>query len=257
MMPMHVLLLLAFLQAPAAGEPLRSGCSSADEQIAVVAAGDSVQIQMALGGEEKTCYKLRVTTSGETLTGYVLGEGLPAIAEFVWHRQKASVEAAEAEARRALLPPVQPVANDLAKPPADPLISTQFEDFSGRDPSGKVVSLSGLKGRVVLVTFWSPKSATSIGHLSSVQVLYQQLHSAGLAAVGVSADPNPYHITEALDDAILTWPQIPDRTGLAAHYHVEGKAGKTFVLDSSHRIVASGTMGPELEKTVRDLLAAK
>src|SRR5258708_27923423 len=98
-MPMHVLLLLAFFQAPAAApEPLRSGCSSADEQIAVVAAGDSVQVQMALGGEEKTCYKLRLTRSGETLTGYVLGEGLPAITDFVWHRQKASVEAAQPQA---------------------------------------------------------------------------------------------------------------------------------------------------------------
>jgi peroxiredoxin len=254
---MHALLLLAFFQAPVTAEPLRSGCSSADEQIALVAAGDSVQIQMARGGEEKTCYKLRVTRSGEALTGYVLGEGLPAIADFVGQRQKASVEAAEAEARRALLPPSPPVSNALAKPAEDPFVSSQFADFSGRDPSGKAVSLSGLKGRVVLVTFWSPKSATSIGQLSSIQVLYQQLHSAGLAAVGVSADPNPYHITEALDDAILTWPQIPDRSGLAAHYHADGKAGKTFVLDSSHRIVASGTMGPELEKTVRDLLAAK
>jgi peroxiredoxin len=256
-MPMHVLLLLAFFQAPAAAEPLRSGCSSTGEQIAVVSAGDSVQVQMALGGEEKTCYKLRLTRSGETLTGYVLGEGLPAIADFVWHRQKASVEAAEAEARRALPPPPQPAANDLAKRPADPLISTKFDDFSGRDTTGKAVSLSGLKGRVFLVTFWSPKNATSIGHLSSVQVLYQQLHSAGLAAVGVSADPNPIHMAEALDDAILTWPQIPDRSGLAARYHVDGRDGKTFVLDSSHRIVATGTMGPELEKTVRDLLAAK
>ncbi len=256
-MPMHALLLLAFLQAAAGGEPLRSGCSPDDEQIAAIAAGDRVQVEMSLAGEDKTCYKIRVTRPGQNLTGYVLGETLPAVAEFVRRREKASVESTEAEARLARVSSAKPAAADPAKPPVDPLISRQFEDFSGRDPSGKAVSLSGLKGRAVLVTFWSPKSANSMGQLTSIQVLYQKLHSAGLAAVGVSVDPNPYHISEALDDITLTWPQIPDRAGLAAHYQVNAKAGKTFVLDSSHRIVAAGTMGPELEKTVRDLLVEK
>jgi hypothetical protein len=89
-----------------------------------------------------------------------------------------------------------------------------------------------------------------------VMPLYNQFRKSGLAAVGVSMDPNTNHITDALDDRSPNWPQMADRTGLAAHYNVDPRAGKTFVLDSSHRIVAAGPMGPEIEKAVRQLLAA-
>jgi len=57
-----------------------------------------------------------------------------------------------------------------------------------------------------------------------------------------------------LDDIILSYPQIPDRGGLAARYQVDPRAGKTFVLDSSRRIVFAGAVGPEMEKAVRQLL---
>lgn len=254
-MPMHALLLLAFLQAPTAAEPLRSGCSPEDQQIAAVAAADSVQVEMAFAGEDKTCYKVTLTRPGLKLTGYVLGEGLPAILAFVHRREKVSAQTSEAEMRQA---PPKPVINDpTAKQVAsDPLISTQFEDFSGRDPSGRAVSLSGLRGRVTLVTFWSPKNGRSVGQLTSIMPLYNQFHNSGLAAVGVSMDPNSAHINTALDDITLNWPQIPDHSGLAAHYQVDPRAGKTFVLDSSRRIVFAGAVGPELEKTVRQLLNA-
>jgi hypothetical protein len=89
-----------------------------------------------------------------------------------------------------------------------------------------------------------------------VMPLYNQLHNSGLAAVGISMDPNGNQIGAALDDRSPNWPQMPDRSGLAAQYHVDAKAGKTFVLDASHRVVAAGPMGPEIEKAVRQLLAA-
>jgi hypothetical protein len=63
-------------------------------------------------------------------------------------------------------------------------------------------------------------------------------------------------ITAALDDAGVPWPQMPDESGLAARYHVDPKAGKTFVLDADHRIVAAGPMGPEITEAVRKLMAA-
>jgi peroxiredoxin len=245
---MHTLLLLAFLEASPADVPLRSGCSGDTGQIATVAAGDQIQVLSAFAGEDKPCYKIKISRPGESLTGYVLSDALPAIEAFQRERAKASQAAAEAEARLALAPP-------LAKP-ADPLISTEFEDFSGRDTKGKPISLSGLNGRVTLVTFWSPKSRPSQSQLMSVMPLYNQFHKSGLAAVGVSMDPNASHINDALDDVTPNWPQMPDKNGFAAHYNVDPRAGKTFVLDGSHRIVAAGPMGPEIEKAVRQLLAA-
>jgi peroxiredoxin len=211
---------------------------------------------MALAGESQTCYKVILGRAGESLTGYVLGESLPAVAEFVRRREKISQESAEAEARRARMVVPKAAATTSADPakPADPLVSTQFEDFSGRDANGKRFSLSGLNARVTVVTFWSPASKRSIGQLESVMPLYNQFHASGLAAVGVSMDPHATRVFEALDDITIPFSQIPDQSGLASHYQIDPRAGKTLVLDASHRIVAAGPMGPEIVKAVRQLL---
>jgi peroxiredoxin len=255
---MHTLVVLAFLQLASAGEPLRSGCSPENSQLAAVGPGDQVKVLSAVGGWDTPCYKIAVTRERENLTGYVLGNDLPAIRDFERQRETASAAATEVEARLALAQAAATRKSAVTEPdkPKDPLISTQFEDFSGLDSRGKAVSLSGLKGRVTIVTFWSPKSVASQDQLMRVMPLYSQLHNSGLAAVGVSMDPNGNRIGEALDDRSPNWPQIPDRSGLAAQYHVNPRSGETFVLDASHRVVAAGPMGPEIEKAVRQLLAA-
>jgi peroxiredoxin len=249
------LLLLAVLPATGAVAPLRAGCSVDAAKIATVGAGDRMEVLSALAGEEGTCYRIAVTRPGQTLTGYVLGDTLPAIAAFVRERERISEAAAEAEARRAAAHAAPREGPDDRAGPAD--LPGRFEDFSGRDTGGRTVSLSGLKGRAILVTFWSPKSPQSRAQLLPILPLYRRLHSAGLEALGVSMDPNPDHIGDSLEDVSLTWPQIPDQSGLARRYHVDPRTGETFVLDSSHRIVAAGPMGPEIEKAVRQLLDAK
>ncbi len=253
---MHTILLFAFLQAPPAVEPLRSGCSTDDQQIAALTAADSIQVQTARAGEgPKTCYKVILNKPGQTLAGYVLGESLPAVAAFVRIREKESREAAEAQARMALAPP--PSRNDDKEAKAlDPNLPSRFDDFSWRDWKGKPGSLSELGGRVTVVTFWPPKSSKSRAELNSLMPLYNELHSKGLAAVGIGMAPDAKSMYAVLDDTSYKWPQVPDRDGLAAQYHVNPRSGETFVLDANHRVVAAGPMGPEIEKAVRQLLAA-
>jgi peroxiredoxin len=252
---MYALLLLALLPSAPPGEPLREGCQADDRQIGSVAPGDRVQVESALAAGGPTCYKVDVIRAGQNVTGYVVGESLPAIREFVKRRERVSEESAREDARRAR-------EATLAKPheagpptaSSDPRISTEFEDFAGRDSTGKPVSLSGLKGRVTVVTFWNP-NARSIGDLQHVGGLYNEFHKSGLEAIGVSMNPRA-DIQETLDDITLPWPQMPDRSGLAARYHVDPRNGETFVLDADHRIVAAGPMGPEISKAVRKLMAA-
>ncbi|HLJ85224.1 MAG TPA: hypothetical protein VKZ53_00285, partial [Candidatus Angelobacter sp.] len=96
-------------------------------------------------------------------------------------------------------------------------------------------------------------SRESQNQLTSVLPLYNELHKSGLSAIGVSMDPNPKHISMALDDITVPWPQVPDRSGLAARYKIDSNAGLTFVLDASHRILAYGKMGPDMDGIIRKL----
>jgi hypothetical protein len=261
---MYALLLFAFLQAaPAflqptpAGEPLRSGCSPDDGELATVGPKDPVKVLLSVAGWDTACYKITVSRPGGNLTGYVLGNSLPAIRDFERQLERASAAASQAEARLALEHAAAAPKSSEAQPekPKDPLVSTQFKDFSGRDSKGKPISLSGLRGRVTLVTFWSPKSQESQNDLMRAMPLYYQFRRSGLEAVGISMDPRGKQIDDALGDRDPGWPQMPDQGGLAALYHVDPRAGKTFVLDASHKVVAAGPMGPEIEKAVRQLLA--
>jgi peroxiredoxin len=229
-----------------------------DRQLAMVGAEDQVEVNQALAGYAQTCYKVTVTRIGQGATqkGYLLGETHPAVAEFVRRRQEIGAASLEAQAR--FVPPAPPKAAAGEKdksPAAAPEPPQVFEAFSGRDMNGKAVSLAGMRGRVTLVTFWSPKSATSQGQQMSLMPLYKKFSRSDLSVVGISTDPNPNHIREALDDVTLGWPQIGDTSGLAKRYNVESN-GTTFILDASHRIVATGLKGPALENKVRELLAA-
>jgi peroxiredoxin len=254
---MHALVLLAFLQAPSLAEPMRAGCSPDDPVVATLSAQDQVEVQMARAGEsDQTCYKVALTRSGQRSAGYVLGAALPAVAAFIHAREKESKEAAEAMARYVPPAPKPAPGKPDGLRPLDPNVPSHFDNFSGKDSKGKPFSLSSLGGRAVVVTFWSPQNRGAPAQLMSMMPLYNQLHKSGLAAVGVSMDPKASRISAALDDVTLPWPQVPDQDGLAAHYHVDPRAGETFVLDASHRVVAAGPMGPEIEKAVRQLLAA-
>jgi peroxiredoxin len=255
---MYAVLLFAFLQVAPAGEPLRSGCTLDTGQLGAVGPNDPVKVLLAMAGWDTACYKITVSRADGNLTGYVLGDRLPAIAEFQRQRESASVAAAETQARLALeqAAAARKSADPEPEKPKDPAVSTQFKDFSGHDSHGKPVSLSGMKGRATLVTFWSPANLRSQDALMLARPLYYQFHKHGLEAVGISMDARANRIDLALDDRSFEWPQMPDQSGLAAQYHVDPRLGKTFVLDASHKVVAAGPMGPEIEKAIRQLLAA-
>jgi len=253
MKPLRLILLIGAGAAIAPAEPLLTGCDSAGPEIAQVRAADNLRIVSAIAGEGETCYEAVLKRDGNDTTGYLLGENSPAVQAFVRQREKAAVDSFQAQDEWAHLMAKQ--AKTPAPAVSGPKPGEVFEDFSARDLTGKSISLSGLGGRVTLVTFWSPRSPGSVNQLASLLPLFNQYRRSGLRAVGISADPNASHSWETLDDVTLGWPQIPDHAGLAAKYGADPKKGTTLVLDSSHHIVAAGLSGSDLEQKVRQLLA--
>ncbi len=235
---------------------LRAGCSGDAEQIETVGAQDLVEVQQALAGEDLPCFRITLKRGERTWSGYVTGEELPAVAEYV--RRQGQYRDSSFVAQQA-----QPAPTEAAAQPQEPRAAqagpalATFDDFTGKDSTGKPVSLSGLGGQLTLVTFWSPDSPKSKQQLLKVMPLYNVYKAAGLRAIGISADPNPKHIATALDDIRVGWPQMADGSGLAQRYGANAAAGTTLVLDASHHIVGSGLSQAELEKKVRQLLSAR
>lgn len=76
--------------------PLREGCDSSDRVIAELQAGDPVTIRFSLAGDGGACYKVSVTTGGETLQGYVSEAGITGVEDFDAARRAAAPIAAPA-----------------------------------------------------------------------------------------------------------------------------------------------------------------
>lgn len=249
-------LILSFGLVPpiTAAQSLRAGCALQDQEIAQVTPTSTVRVVSALAEGEQTCYQVVLTRDGKELTGYVLGEALPAVAAFVQAREKTAAASFQAQAAWEHSRPKPVAKSDRLTPGLPPNQPATFEDFAARDLTGNRISLSGTGGRVVLVTFWSPRSPASVHELVSLVPLFNEYKHSGLRAIGVSADPNPDRVIEALDDITLGWPQVLDRNGLAKRYGANAKTGTTLVLDAAHHIVAAGLSGTELEQKVRELL---
>jgi peroxiredoxin len=249
------LILFSFFQSagPAAngGVPLRDGCSADDLQLAVLTAADRIEVREAIGGGGGACYHVDAIRDGKRFSGYVLGEALPAVASFVAERDRIAGQSLEAMAREAARPKPQPKPAVKGVAPARQEVPV-FESFSGRDVQGKYVSLAGLPGRVIVVQFWTPRGS-SRQELMSLMPLYKEYRGRGLSVVGLSVGIDSKHLPEALDDVTLPFPAIPD-PGLARHYSVDMRVGKTYVLDTSHHVLASGSAADAI-KAVKGILS--
>lgn len=249
-----VVLVLALAANSGGPVALRDGCSADDPQIGLVTASEPVQVLGAISGEEGACYHLQLMRDGKTISGYVLGEALPAIAAFVAQRERLGGEQMEMMARQAALAAAAPPPAAASKaPPAAPAPPSElFENFSGRDQKGKGVSLAALRSKIVVVQFWTPRGSSE-QDLISLMSLYNQERGRGVSIVGLGVGLSSKSIGEALDDVTLPFPVIPD-PGLARRYQVNARTGKTFVLDQSHRIVAAGSAADAIG-AVKRLLA--
>jgi hypothetical protein len=248
---------LALLQAPAqaAGVPLTEDCSDSAPVLANLSTSAPVEVRSSVAGYAKTCYAVTATVGGKPVKGYVLGNGLPAIADF--ERERAAVAAASiidvapAPAAAAAAAPA-PKAPAVEKPHYPP-----FANFSALDMKGKSVSVHGMKGKVNLVCFWSPSNKASFVELLDVARLQAQLKQQGVEALFVSLSGDLAVTRDTLDD-LPTIRVVPKGRDIATRYNIDfDNVPRTYVLNEQFEIVASGLHGKNLDDTVKKLAAEK
>lgn len=147
-----------------------------------------------------------------------------------------------------------------------PLVSagTKAADFKLADLSGKSVSLSSLRGKVIFLNIWATWCAPCREEMPSMETLYNELKgNKGFVMLAVSQDTkgkeavapyvrkNGYHFEVLLDP----------RNEVAEAYNVSG-VPETFIIDGAGRIVAHH-MGafdwsrPDVKEALQELLDSK
>jgi thiol-disulfide isomerase/thioredoxin len=92
--------------------------------------------------------------------------------------------------------------NAVGKPP-----EIQFTAVDGR-----MVDVSQMKGKVVLVDFWATWCGPCVGEIPNVKAVYKKLHAQGFDVVGISFDGNKKDLEQFVKKQDLPWPQYFDGT---------------------------------------------
>jgi thiol-disulfide isomerase/thioredoxin len=139
-------------------------------------------------------------------------------------------------------------------------VGTRFPDFDAQDLSGKPLSITTRKGKVVMLDFWATWCGPCRAELPNVLEVYQKHHQDGFEIIGISLDDDRARLESFIKDKNMTWPQFFDgqkwKNKLAAKYGVNSIPA-TYLLDGEGKIIGKDLRGEALEKAVAAALAKK
>jgi thiol-disulfide isomerase/thioredoxin len=87
-------------------------------------------------------------------------------------------------------------------------IDIRFTALDGRD-----VDLARLRGKVILVEFWSTSCGPCVMKMPQLKALYEELHDQGLEVIGISYDLKEPVLRRFIAEKGLPWPQYFDGKG--------------------------------------------
>ena len=117
---------------------------------------------------------------------------------------------------------------------------TKPPDFTGPTLDSQSMSLSNLRGKVVVINFWASWCHECRPEMPVLEQLHREFGGRGLAIVGINARENAEAIRRYAKELGLTFPLILDPDGrINALYGVFGLP-VTFVIGRDGRAVAFG-----------------
>lgn len=147
-----------------------------------------------------------------------------------------------------------------AFPKGPPQIGDVAPDIKLKDPEGNELSLSSMKGKIVLLDFWASWCGPCRRENPNVVKTYHEYKDQGFTVFSVSLDNNREKWLNAISKDGLVWENhVSDLKGWksagAAKYGVRS-IPSTFLIDEKGEIVAVNLRGPNLERKLKEILSA-
>jgi peroxiredoxin len=111
-------------------------------------------------------------------------------------------------------------------------------DFTLKDLKGKKVTLSELKGKIVLVSFWATWCPPCRKEMADLDLIYTHYAPQGLVILSLTSE-NPFTVSSFLAQFGAYHPTVllDDSGKVAKQFHVDG-IPKTFVFDRDGKLVS-------------------
>ncbi len=131
-----------------------------------------------------------------------------------------------------------------------------FPELSLPDKSGKEIKLSSLKGKTILLYFWSTTMEGNQLDNRELLNLYEKYQAKGLEIYQVSLDIDRTQWIKAIETQLLPWINVCDGRGAASPaaltYNVQDLP-YDFIINKNGDIVARNLFGEALEKKLAEL----
>lgn len=130
-------------------------------------------------------------------------------------------------------------------------------DFSQASPEGKMISLSELKGKYVLLDFWASWCGPCRQENPNVVAAFNKYKDKGFTVFGVSLDQNKERWLGAIKSDNLTWTHVSDLKGwgneVAKMYGISS-IPQNLLLDKDGKIIAKNLRGPDLDAKLAEIV---
>ncbi len=130
-------------------------------------------------------------------------------------------------------------------------------EISLADPNGKIISLSSLRGKYVLVDFWASWCGPCRGENPNVVAAYEKYKNKNFTVLGISLDEDKASWLEAIKDDNLNWQHISDlkkwESIVVGAYQIEGIPFNVLI-DPTGKIIATELRGQALQETLANVL---
>ena len=129
-------------------------------------------------------------------------------------------------------------SRDTASPgDTEKSVNSKAPDFSLKDAHGRSLSLSSLRGKVMLINFWATWCPPCKAEMPSMNRLYNEIRNRGFEIVAISTDNSLSTVKDFLARNRIDFPVLFDETkSVTRQYHVFSMP-TTFLIDRSGMIV--------------------
>jgi len=114
--------------------------------------------------------------------------------------------------------------------------SGQAAEFTLLDTSGKQVSLTDFKGKVVVLNFWATWCAPCLREMPGLEKIYQNYKEQGVAVVGVAIVSKSEDIPRQARKASVNYPILIGNKEIIAAYKNFYSIPQTFIIGRDGRI---------------------